>query len=63
MLTYAPPEEVSVWAVDGGRSGYGTFSSYEYGVGGDIDDDEVDPDATVRWDDTDMDLRCVGVCV
>ena len=56
LAVLAPPEEVSIWAVDGGPSGWGTLNSYEFGVGS-VEDDEVDAEGTVRWDETDMALR------
>ncbi len=56
LSVLAPPEEVSIWAVDGGPSGWGTLNSYEFGVGS-VEDDEVDADGKVRWDETDMGLR------
>ena len=56
LSTTAPPDEVSIWGVDGGPSGCGTLTSFEYGVGS-IEDDDIDADATIRWDETDMALR------
>ena len=53
LQTILPPELVSVWAIDGGPSGYGTISRPEYGVGT-LQDAQ---DKWVKWEDTVMDGR------
>ena len=54
LAALAPPEQVSVYAIEGGRTGWGTVSSPEYGIG---DAEAYRPDtATVPWHETSMAL-------
>lgn len=54
LCTLEPPAEVSIHAIDGGKTGYGSIQFPEYGVG---DDEQEDGDTLVRWDDTHLALR------
>lgn len=49
-----PKQQISVHAIDGGKTGWGTIQAPEYGVG---DDELVHEDTEVRWDDTHHALR------